>query len=135
MKKVILVIVGCIGLGLGAVGAVLPLMPAFPFLLLAAVCFARSSQKLNDWFLSTKLYRCNLESYLKGQGLLWKAKIRVIIMITILMGIGFMLLSKIPVGRIILAFVWLFHIIYFVFIVKTKKEPSVRVQEAIEKND
>lgn len=42
-------ILGCIGLGLGAVGAAVPLLPAFPFLMLAAFCFARSSRRLNDW--------------------------------------------------------------------------------------
>lgn len=50
MKKVLYIAVGCLGLALGAVGAVLPLLPAFPFLLLAAVCFGRSSQCLSDWF-------------------------------------------------------------------------------------
>lgn len=38
LKKIIYIPVGCIGPALGAVGAVLPLLPAFPFLLLAAVC-------------------------------------------------------------------------------------------------
>ena len=46
IKKLLYVILGCIGLALGAVGAVLPLLPAFPFLLLAAFCFAKSSEKL-----------------------------------------------------------------------------------------
>src|SRR5699024_5728736 len=46
IKKILYVILGCIGLALGAVGAVLPLLPAFPFLLLAAFCFAKSSEKL-----------------------------------------------------------------------------------------
>ena len=41
--KLFYVILGCIGLGLGAVGAAVPLLPAFPFLMLAAFCFARSS--------------------------------------------------------------------------------------------
>ena len=54
--KLFYVILGCIGLGLGAVGAAVPLLPAFPFLVLAAFCFARSSRRLNDWFLSTRLY-------------------------------------------------------------------------------
>lgn len=36
IKKILFIILGCIGVGLGAVGAVLPLLPAFPFLLLAA---------------------------------------------------------------------------------------------------
>jgi len=55
MKKVLYILFGCIALALGAVGAVLPLLPAFPFLMLAAFCFARSSQRLHNWFTSTKL--------------------------------------------------------------------------------
>lgn len=125
IKKILLIILGCIGLGLGAVGAVLPLMPAFPFLLLAAFCFAKSSEKLNNWFIGTKLYKNNLENYIKGKGMTWKTKIRIMIMVTLLMSIGFIMMNRVPVGRIILAGVWLFHIIYFVFGVKTIKTESI----------
>lgn len=78
IKKIIYMAVGCLGVGLGAVGAVVPMLPAFPFLLLAAFCFGRSSEKLNNWFIHTKLYKNNLESYVKGRGMTWKTKIRVI---------------------------------------------------------
>lgn len=44
MKKALLILLGCAGVVLGAIGAVVPLIPAFPFLLLAFCCFARSSQ-------------------------------------------------------------------------------------------
>ncbi len=125
IKKVLFIILGCIGLGLGAVGAVLPLMPAFPFLLLAAFCFAKSSEKLNNWFIGTKLYKNNLENYIKGKGMTWKTKIRIMVMVTLLMSVGFIMMSRVPVGRIILACVWLFHIIYFVFGVKTIKTESI----------
>lgn len=47
IKKILYITLGCIGVGLGALGAVLPLLPAFPFLLLAAFCFGRSSEKLH----------------------------------------------------------------------------------------
>ncbi|MDG1209295.1 MAG: YbaN family protein [Paracoccaceae bacterium] len=40
---------GWICVGLGAIGAVLPLLPTVPFLLLAAFCFARSSEKVHRW--------------------------------------------------------------------------------------
>lgn len=119
VKKILFVILGCVSLGLGAIGAVLPLLPAFPFLLLAAFCFTRSSEKLHKWFISTKLYKNNLESYVKGKGMTWKTKIRIMVTVTLLMSIGFIMMNKVPVGRIILTCVWLFHIIYFTFGVKT----------------
>ncbi len=119
VKKILYIILGCIGVGLGAVGAVLPLLPAFPFLLLAAFSFAKSSKRLHSWFISTKLYKNNLESYVKGRGMTWKTKIRIMVIVTLTMSVGFIMMSRIPVGRIILACVWVFHVLYFVFKVKT----------------
>lgn len=40
---------GCLMLALGAIGAVLPLMPTTIFLIAAAWCFARSSPRLEAW--------------------------------------------------------------------------------------
>ena len=112
IKKICYIVLGCIGVGLGALGAVLPLLPAFPFLLLAAFCFGRSSEKLNRWFTGTKLYKDNLESYVKGQGMTKKAKVRIMITVTVLMSIGFAMMHAVPVGRIVLGCVWVFHIVY-----------------------
>ncbi|MBQ7980324.1 MAG: YbaN family protein [Oscillospiraceae bacterium] len=130
MKKILLIIVGCIGVGLGAVGAVVPMLPAFPFLMLAAVCFAKSSEKLDRWFKGTKLYKNNLESFVKGQGMTKKTKIKVMITVTVLMSIGFtmMFAKAVYVPCIILGCVWLFHIIYFAFGVKTYR-PAENVKE------
>lgn len=130
MKKIILVIVGCIGVGLGALGAILPILPAFPFLLLAAVCFAKSSDRLDRWFRGTKLYKNDLESFVKGQGMTRKTKIKVMITVTLLMSIGFAIMfsKEIYVPCIILGGVWLFHIIYFAFFVKTHR-PQENTEE------
>ena len=119
IKKVIFVCIGCVMLGIGAVGAVIPLLPSFPFLLVAAICFANSSERLHNWFIHTKLYKKNLESYVKGKGMTKKAKFRIITVVTLTMAFGFIMMSKVPVGRIILAIVWVCHIIYFIFGVKT----------------
>ncbi|MGN0165472.1 MAG: YbaN family protein [Lachnospiraceae bacterium] len=122
LKKIILIVTGCIGVVLGAAGAVLPLLPAFPFLLLAAVCFGKSSERLHHWFINTKLYKNNLESYVQGKGMTWRTKIRIMITVTLMMSVGFFMMSRVPVGRIILACVWVFHILYFIFGVKTLKQ-------------
>lgn len=129
IKRILFIILGCIGVALGAVGAVLPLLPAFPFLLLAAFCFAKSSERLHRWFTGTKLYKNNLESYVKGQGMTRKTKIRIMITVTILMSIGFFMMHAVPVGRIVLAAVWVFHILYFVFGVKTIAVPAGKKAE------
>lgn len=121
IKKILYIMVGCLSLGLGAVGAVLPLLPSFPFLLLAAFCFAKSSKKLHDWFTGTKLYKDNLENYVNGKGMTRKTKVRIMVTVTILMSIGFVMMHAVPVGRIVLTCVWIFHVLYFVFGVKTIK--------------
>ena len=126
MKRILWIVLGCIGVGLGAVGAVLPLLPAFPFLLLAAFSFAKSSQRLHTWFVNTKLYKNNLESYVTHRAMTLRTKRRVILTVTLLMAFGFtMMFLKglyIPCG--ILAGVWVFHIVYFLFGVKTLEEPT-----------
>ena len=129
MKRILYIILGCIGVGLGAVGAVVPMLPAFPFLMLAAFCFARSSEKLDRWFKGTKLYKDNLEDYLAGKGMTVKTKVRIMITVTLLMSVGFIMmgLKGIVTGCIVLGCVWLFHIIYFIFGIKTipaAKEPA-----------
>lgn len=125
MKKILYILLGCIGLALGALGAVLPLLPAFPFLLLAAFCFARSSKKLHNWFISTKLYKDNLADFVAGRGMTRKTKVRIMLTVTLLMSVGFIMMHAVPVGRIVLGCVWVFHILYFLFGVKTiRKEPS-----------
>ena len=121
LKKMIFIVLGCIGVGLGAIGAVVPLIPAFPFLLMAAFCFAKSSERLHNWFINTKLYKNNLESYVQGRGMTWATKIRIMITVTLLMSIGFIMMFRVPVGQIVLACVLAFHIIYFIFGVKTIK--------------
>ncbi len=121
LKKVFFVVLGCLSLGLGALGAVLPLLPAFPFLMLAAFCFAKSSEKLHGWFVSTKLYKKNLESFVQGKGMTVRTKIRIMLTVTFLMSIGFIMMHAVPVGRIVLGIVWLFHILYFIFGIKTLK--------------
>lgn len=56
-----------------------------------------------------------------AQFALGKSIERLTVMVTILMTIGFIMMNKVIVGRIVLCCVWVFHIIYFAFVVKTIK--------------
>ena len=50
-----------------------------------------------------------------------KTKIRIMVTVTIFMSIGFIMMHAVTVGRIILGFVWIFHVLYFIFEIKTLK--------------
>ncbi|HIZ41699.1 MAG TPA: YbaN family protein [Candidatus Gemmiger excrementigallinarum] len=129
VRKLLYLTLGFVGLALGAVGAVLPLLPAFPFLLLAAYGFGKSSARLDRWFKGTRLYRENLADLAAGRGLTRKAKIRIMVTVTILMAAGFIAMHAVAVGRIVLAFVWVGHIFYFLFGVRTLPEKEDKTDE------
>ena len=123
-KRMIFLIIGCVCLALGCVGIVLPILPTVPFFLATVFCFSQSSQKLHDWFLRTRMYKNNLESYVKGGGMTAKTKAKILITVTALMVFGFviMLRKNLYIPCAILACVWVAHVIYFVFVVKIRKE-------------
>ena len=121
LSKIIYTIIGCLSLALGSVGAVLPILPTVPFLMLSALCFAKSSEKLNTWFKQTKIYKNNLESFVRGEGMTMRTKTKILLTVTALMavGLGVMLSKKVYIGCIALSIVWLVHILYFTFVIKT----------------
>lgn len=127
IKKILWIILGCISVGLGAIGAVLPMLPSVPFLMLATISFTKSSEKLHTWFINTKLYKNNLEDYVAGRGMTRKTKICVMTIITLLMLFGFlmMLRKELYIPCIILTGVWLFHILYFLWRVKTYRPKEI----------
>lgn len=108
-------------MGLGTVGMILPILPTVPFYMATAFCFAKSSEKLHRWFISSEMYKKHLQSFVEKRGMLLKTKLTILTTVTLLMGFGFVMMSRVLVARVILAVVWVCHIIYFVFGVKTIK--------------
>ncbi len=134
LKRLIFLILGCLCLGLGCVGIVLPILPTVPFFLATVFCFANSSERLHAWFLGTKLYQKHLDSFVKKKGMTAQTKAGILSSVTLLMAVGFFLMARkgLTVPCVILAVVWLCHLVYFLFGVKTLKAGEVDDADAAE---
>lgn len=124
LKQVIFLIIGCLSLALGCVGIVLPILPTVPFFLVTVFCFANSSQRLHDWFIGTQMYKKHLDSFVKKKGMTVRTKAGILVPVTLLMTVGFflMLRKELVVPCVILAVIWVCHVVYFSFGVKTITE-------------
>jgi len=54
---------GLAAVGLGLLGIILPLLPTTPFLLLAAACFIRGSERLHDWLINHRRFGPLIRQY------------------------------------------------------------------------
>ncbi len=124
------ILLGFLCLGLGSVGIVVPLLPTVPFYLLTALCFARSSERLDRWFSSTQLYKKYLESYVTHRALSMASKKRITASITVVMAIGFIMSGKIPVLRVIIVIVWACLMVFFFKKIKTLSPEETAAIEA-----
>lgn len=121
--KTLYFVLGCICLGIGAVGAVLPVLPTTVFLLCAAFFFGRSSKKISDWFVSTKIYKDNLESFIEKRGMTIRTKTSIMISFSLVILLAYFMMRNVPISKFILPAVWICHILYFMFGVKTISQP------------
>lgn len=121
--KIFWLILGFICLALGTIGVFLPVLPTVPFYLVTTFSFAKSSDRLHSWFINTKLYKKNLESFVERKTMTLKTKLSILISVTLVMGFGFFMMARkgIWIPCIILGVVWICHIGYFMFRVKTEK--------------
>lgn len=106
-------IAGVLSFGLGFIGAFLPLLPTVPLMLLAAFCFARSSDRLHDWLLSHRVFGPPIRDWRETGGINLRGKIwaSASILVTFLVSLGL----GVPVHVVIIQIVVLGGVTVFIW--------------------
>ena len=112
---------GSLFVGLRTVGVIVPGLPTTPFLILAAACYIRSSQRLYDWLISNKRFGPYLKDYREGKGIPRKAKRLAVVMIVVFVSFSVVfgiedLTLKIAVG--LLGLIGLLYVLFKVPVAK-----------------
>ena len=87
LKRRLLILSGTVSTGLGIIGIFIPVLPTTPFLLLAAACYMRSSERFYRWLLNNRLFGAYISNYIKGKGMPLKIKVATILLLWITIGI------------------------------------------------
>jgi len=75
IRKAVLIFAGTVFVGLGVLGMFLPLVPTTVFLLMAAYCYSRSSDRFHGWLLSNRLFGKYISNYKSGRGISVRQKV------------------------------------------------------------
>lgn len=125
IKRIMYLTIGFVSLALGAIGTIFPVLPTTPFLLLASYCLARGSKKFNDWFISTKLYKNHLESFINNRSMTLKQKICILVFADTMIAIPLIIVDSLIVKGILIAVI-LIKLYYFIFKIKTIKVCEIK---------
>jgi uncharacterized membrane protein YbaN (DUF454 family) len=68
-KRRLLIVAGTLFTGLGIIGIFVPILPTTPFLLLAAACFMRSSERFYHWLINNRILGAYVRDYMEGKGI------------------------------------------------------------------
>ena len=116
--KYVYVSLGFIFAGIGGIGVMLPILPTTPFLLLALACFSRGSDKFNEWFVSTNLYKNNIEDFVTKRSMTLKNKIIILAFASSMLLIPLIVVDIMWV-KIFIVLLIIYKYYYFVFNIKT----------------
>jgi hypothetical protein len=94
LVRVACAVVGTVALGLGLVGLVIPVLPTTPFLLLAAACYARASERLYTWLIGQRALGPIVTQWRQSRSVQPGVKTRALIMVVITFGASLLLVDS-----------------------------------------
>lgn len=123
IKKVLFLILGTISLVLGLIGIFLPVLPTTPLLLLTSFCLLKSSDRLNEKFMKTKIYDKYVKKFKEQGGMTLRAKLSLTIPVSLLLLFMFITIDS-PIMKIVIVVMWLAKVIVFTKMKTIKVEAS-----------
>ena len=116
MMRLLLAGVGTLFVGVGIVGAVLPVLPTTPFMLLAAGCYVRASPRFYNGLLNTRAFGPLIREWRQYRAIPWKTKLTAIALMAATLSASIVFFVKQPYAQIAMALVgcalavWLYRI-------------------------
>jgi uncharacterized membrane protein YbaN (DUF454 family) len=101
-KRRLLIAAGTLCTGLGIVGVFVPILPTTPFLLLAAACYMRSSERFYRWLTNNRVFGAYVRNYIEGRGMPMRIKLATILLLWLAIGLSITFAVESLVIRIIL---------------------------------
>ncbi len=129
LLRLILMILGFISLSLGVIGVIIPILPTVPFLLLTSFCFVKSSEKFNNWFLNTKLYKKHLETFQKNKVMTLKCELILLILVSSMLILTMYFVDNLVVTIILTSLIILKYSYFIIFVKPVTKKEFLRLQE------
>lgn len=123
-KRGLLIGAGTVCTGLGIVGVFVPILPTTPFLLLAAACYVRASERFYQWLVNNRILGAYVRNYIDGRGIPIKIKIFTIVLLWLTIGLTTALAVQNTVVRIILFCVAIGVTAHIALIKKRKAEDT-----------
>ena len=74
ISRLLWLALGFLFAAIGTVGIVIPGLPTTPLMILAAACFAKSSQRFYDWVINNRMFGQHVKNYREGNGIPKKSK-------------------------------------------------------------
>ncbi len=87
-KRRLLIGAGTLSTGLGIIGVFIPILPTTPFLLLAAACYMRSSERFYHWLINNRIFGAYVRNYIEGRGISIRIKIFTILLLWLTIGLS-----------------------------------------------
>jgi len=127
LKRRLLIGAGTLSTGLGIIGIFVPILPTTPFLLLAAACYMRSSERFYKWLTNNRIFGAYVRNYIEGRGMPARIKIFTILLLWLTIGLSITFGVQNTVIRIVLICVAI-GVTVHVVLIKARKVEDIRKQ-------